>query len=94
MAYNLLGGLGDRPITTSAGLHVFAVDTRGTLRSEATFTGLFLAVVIHVLNVEGVKMAGKNTIEALVSHPLGDVPSSWPRWPRYSPETGQTDIDQ
>ena len=53
----LVGGLDDCSVAISSILNPLAVDTRRTRGAEPALSGLFPAVVVDVLDVEGVQVA-------------------------------------
>lgn len=61
------GGLGNRTISVSTGLHSVAVNTRGVASGETTLSRLLASVVIHVFEIEGVDMARNVTKSYCVS---------------------------
>jgi hypothetical protein len=51
------GGLGDRTVSISTGLHSVAVDARGSSGGKATLSRLLSSIVVHVFEIEGVDVA-------------------------------------
>lgn len=46
-------------VAVATGLYPLAVDARGGLCGEAAFSGLLGAVIVHVLDIEGMDVAGQ-----------------------------------
>ncbi len=96
-----MGGLDDCSVAISSILNPLAVDTRRTRSAEPALSGLLSAVVVNVLDVEGVQVAREVTglmgqwtlVLARARGPLRGGAN--PRMAfLYSPEQRQANVDE